>query len=265
MQKKLSKILLIISLIFIFLVPLFLLYLLSISSNWSWPELFPGNFGIKSWLNVFNQTQVKASIWTTIWIGVLVILLNLILALPAAKALAHYDFKGKNLIDTIYLLPILIPSMGIAMGLHFTMIKYGLADSWVGVILIHLVPTLPYSIRIFRTAFEDLGVKWEEQARCLGASEMTVFRTIWLPLILPSIRAVIFLTFIISMSQYLLTVIIGGGKVVTLALVYFPFFNSSNPGAIAVLSIIFALLPLFIMGILELFIRMLFPINKLTP
>ncbi|MDA8236041.1 MAG: ABC transporter permease subunit [Clostridia bacterium] len=190
-------------------------------------------------------------------------MLNLILALPIAKALAHLDFKGKSIIDTVFMLPILIPTMGIAMGLHITMIKYGLADSWVGVVLIHLLPTLPYSIRILRTAFEDLGVKWEEQARSLGASGITLLRTLWLPLILPSIRAIIFLTFIISMSQYILTVIIGGGKVVTLALVYFPYFNSSNPGAIAVLSIIFALLPLLIMGLWELIIRILFPVKKL--
>ena len=214
------------------------------------------------WVSLFEDARLVSALATTIYLGGLVVFLNLLLAIPAAKALAHYDFKWKSEIDVILMLPILVPGLGIAMGLYFLMLKLGLANSLLGVALIHLIPTLPYSIRMFRVGFENLGIRWEEQARSLGIPPRGIIMGIWFPLLLPTIRGVIFLAFIISLSQYILTALIGGGNVLTLAQVYFPYFNSANWPIMVSFTLLFGLLPIGFWLITEFLIYFLNPFAK---
>jgi putative spermidine/putrescine transport system permease protein len=89
-----------------------------------------------------------------------------------------------------------------------------------------------------------------------------VFRTISLPLLLPSIRSTVLLVFVISLSQYMLTALIGGGNVVTLAMIYYPFLSSVNEAVIASFSILFGILPILFLLMVEGFIRLLIPSSK---
>ncbi|MGA9288408.1 MAG: ABC transporter permease, partial [Anaerobacillus sp.] len=95
-----------------------------------------------------------------------------------------------------------------------------------------------------------------EQASVLGAGILVRFMTISLPLLLPSIRSLMLLTFVISLGQYALTAIIGGGTVMTLPLLYYPYFSSSNEAIVAGFSLLFALLPLLFIGALEVMLRL---------
>lgn len=243
----------------IFLIPFIFLLLSSFAYSWRWPDILPQSYSMRSWQILMQEPQLFSSLGITIVIGATVALLNLILALPAAKALSHYQFWGKSAIEGFLMLPILVPALAVAMGIHLTMIRLGLADMWVGVILVHLIPTLPYSLRILRSGYDRLGTKWADQARSLGVYPGRVFWTISLPFLLPSVRSVVLLAFVISISQYVLTLLIGGGNVVTLALIYFPFLTSVDRSVMAAFSVLFALLPLLFLGIVECTIRLLLP------
>ena len=242
-----------------FCLPFAILLLQSFSAGWQWPRLLPGTFSWRAWQSLFREPRMIPAISITLLIGLAVSLINLILGIPAGKGLAHYRFRGKSLVEAVFLLPLLIPTLAVVMGIHIFMIRVGLTNTVWGVILVHVIPTLPYTIRIFRHAFENLGSKWEEQAATLGASQLTIYRTVWLPLLIPSIHSALMLSFVISLSQYALTAIIGGGNVVTLAMVYFPYFQSSNRSVLACFTVIFALLPLsfylLMYSLYKLFIR----------
>lgn len=238
-----------------FIIPILILLLNSFSREWRWPQLIPHSFSLRAWDVVFHDPYLWPAIGITTFIGLLVVLLNIILGLPAARALAFYDFKGKSFIETFLLLPILIPSLAVGMGLLFTAIRLGVADHWSGVVLIHLLPTLPYTIRILRAGWENVGPHYEEAARTIGASAWTAFWTITAPLLFPSVRAVIVLTFVISLSQYVLTALIGGGQVVTLAMIYYPYVTSIDRSVTAALSLLFILLPVVLLLIFEASVR----------
>ncbi len=246
----------------VFVVPFIFLIIMSTAYRWFWPELIPQEFNLYAWRVLAEEPKLATALINTLMLGGLVAILNLILALPAGKALAHYNFLGKSTIETILLLPILIPSLAVAMGIQLTMIRVGLADNLGGVLIVHLLPTLPYSIRIFRAGFENLGIKWEEQALTLGVAPKIIFLTIWLPLLIPSIRGALFLTFVISLSQFALTALIGGGNVVTLAMLYFPLFSSANRSVLAVFSLLFALLPIIFLFVTELALRFILPVHR---
>jgi putative spermidine/putrescine transport system permease protein len=101
-----------------------------------------------------------------------------------------------------------------------------------------------------------------EQAALLGAGRLKVFYTIYFPQLIPSIRSVIFLASTISLSQYLLTALIGGGNVLTLAGLYFPYFSSADDTVIASFSMLFAILPIGIWLLFEGLLRLVTPYQK---
>lgn len=234
-----------------FILPVLLLLLKSVTTGWRFPSFIPDEITFRAWKTVFQDPKIMESLITTAEIAVSVVILNLLIGIPAAKAISHHDFKGKTIIETILFMPILVPVLAVAMGLHLTMIKLGLADQIIGVILIHLLPTLPYSIRMLRAGYDRFGIKWEDQARSLGVSKLKVFWTIHIPMLLPSLRSTILLVFVISLSQYALTAIIGGGLVTTLPMLYYPFFSSADEGMMASFSVLFTLLPILFLFLFE--------------
>jgi putative spermidine/putrescine transport system permease protein len=259
MKKKWISMLTLLFLIILGLLPILFLIVQSLASNYTFPEILPSRFTLQGWKVVMTENRMGQALSNTLIIGGAAVLLNLLLGLPAGKALAFYYFKGKGIIEAIIFLPLLIPMLALAMGLQIVMLKLGLCNSILGVILIHLLPTLPYSIRIYRGGYENIGIKWEEQAKTLGANNLTVFKTIYLPLLLPSIRSGCVLAFVISLSQYVLTALIGGGNVLTLALIYYPYFDSLNKTILAAFSLVFAVLPILFLIVIEIMMAFFIP------
>ncbi|MFC7063657.1 ABC transporter permease subunit [Halobacillus seohaensis] len=245
----------------LFISPALLLLFQSFTAPWRFHTGEKLNFQWTSWNTLFSEPNLlTATIWS-IGIGACVLLINLGIGLTSGKALALYPFKGKSFIESLLLAPILIPVLAVAMGLHLFMIRVGIADTWIGVVVIHLVPTIPYSIRIFHHAYSQLGKDLIEQAELLGASMRKQFLTIELPLLRAAIRSVTFLTIVISLSQYAITSIIGGGQVITLPMIFFPFLDTANTSIMAAFAVWFAIPPL-VMYVLVEGLLLLLPYSK---
>ncbi|MCE5008438.1 MULTISPECIES: ABC transporter permease [Staphylococcus] len=259
---NIKKILFNIIIFILFLFPILILLLQSISQTWR----FQSGNSFTFTLNAFQTFLSKSDIWdsTLISVGIVsgVLILNITIGISAGKALNKLSNKIKPFIEAFLMIPILVPVLAIAMGLHLFMIRIGLADTLIGVIIIHLVPTVPYSIRIFHNAYNQLGTSVLEQSTILGASPWHQFMTIELPLIKPAVRSVTFLTIVISLSQYAVTSIIGGGQIISLPMIFFPFLNTSNTSVLAAFSIWFALIPLVLYIIVEVILLML-PYSKI--
>jgi putative spermidine/putrescine transport system permease protein len=125
------------------------------------------------------------------------------------------------------------------MGIHVAFLRYGLADTMTGVILAHLIPVLPYMALIFSGVFTNYNLDYEQQARTLGARPLQILRHVMLPAIRPGLIVAGLFAFIISWSQYLLTLLIGGGRVITLPVLLFAFANSGDNAITAALSLVF--------------------------
>ncbi len=169
--------------------------------------------------------------------------------LPAGWALGRYRFPGKGLVELAILAPIIVPGLTAAMGIHSVFIGLGLTNTIVGVVLVHLIPTLPYMILISSGIIANHDPLLAEQARSLGASPLRAFVHATVPAIFPGILAGALFVFLVSWSQYLLTLLIGGGRVATLPLVLFSFAASGRndiTGAITVIYIVPGILILLI-------------------
>lgn len=228
-------------LVLLFMIPFIPLIISSFSAGWKWPEVFPHAVNFRAWEYIFSSSSgAMEAAWMSILIAFAVTFINLLLAIPAADALARTDFAGKRIVEGIVYAPLIIPPFVAVMGLHMTFIRLGLTESVIGVILAHISPTLPYMIRALMVSFATLGPQWEEQGRMLGAGRFKRLRYILFPHILPGIVAGASLSILVSMSQYLITFLVGGGQVITLPLILFPFMSGGDLGVGSAYSILFA-------------------------
>jgi putative spermidine/putrescine transport system permease protein len=166
-------------------------------------------------------------------------LLSILIGIPAGRAMGLYRFRGKTLVEFLILAPTIVPVIAVAMGIHVAFIKYGLADTLLGVILVHLIPVTPYMVMIMSSVFANYDPEYEEQARTLGAGPIRTFVHVTFPAILPGVIVGGLFSFIISWSQYVLTLLIGGGRVITLPLLVFSFAGSGDNPITAALSMVF--------------------------
>ena len=137
------------------------------------------------------------------------------------------------------------------MGIQITLIRLGLADTAAGVVLVHTIVAMPYFITILTDVTRAVGVKYEEQAAVLGAGPVRAFFQASLPALLPGVLSSMSMGFILSSSQYFTTLMVGGGRVRTLALVLVPYIQSGDRSLSAIYSVAFAGSALAVFFVLE--------------
>lgn len=243
MMKKNS--LLINSIVFILFVvfialPFLPLALTSVSFGWRWPDVWPEDLSWQAWQYVLAGEDTWRAVGLSLWIALVVTAANIVLAVPAANAFARYRVRGRWLFEAIIFAPIIIPPFVAVMGIHLTFLRLGLTETIFGVVLAHLSPTLPYMVRAVMISYQTLSTDWEDQARMLGAAPLSRFYHVVLPHLLPGIAAGASLSILISLSQYLITFIIGSGQVVTLPILLFPFISGGDPAIASAYSLLYA-------------------------
>jgi putative spermidine/putrescine transport system permease protein len=222
------------------LVPIGVALIGSIASRWFWPALLPAEWTLRAWnYLVTGSGGIGSALATSSALAVVVAALAVVVAVPAARALSLHTFRGKRVVMFALLLPMLAPPLAAAMGLHSVFLRAGLADSFLAVVLVHLIPAVPYATLVLTGTFSGFDPDWEAQARTLGASSWSVWTRITLPAIAPGLALAAILAFVVSWSQYVLTLLIGGGRVLTLPLVLVAFQRGGDEAVAAALSVVF--------------------------
>jgi ABC-type spermidine/putrescine transport system, permease component II len=222
------------------LLPILLLIVYSFAQSWFWPDLRPRHWSARAWSYVLaDDSGVFAAAGVSLAIAAAVAALALVVSIPAARAIAWHEFPGKRWLLFLLLLPVLAPPLAAAMGVHGLFLRYGLTETMAGVILVHLLPAVPYAILMLAGSFSRLDPDLEAQARTLGASPIAVLRYVTLPAIAPGMAVAAAFAFLISWSQYQLTILIGGGRVLTLPLTLVAFQRGGDEAITAALSLLF--------------------------
>jgi len=222
--------------------PLVPLALWSFARGWFFPNLLPKTWTLQAWQYALSDTSgVVQGLWLTVWIALVTTALSILVGIPAGRALGLYRFRGKEIIELVILAPVIVPGIAVVLGIHSVMVGLGLTNTVTGVILVHLVPTLPYMILVMSGIFANFDPAFEAQARSLGATAAKTFWYVTLPAILPGIIVGGLFAFLVSWSQYILTLMIGGGRVVTLPLLLFNFATSGRNDITGAIGMIYIL------------------------
>jgi putative spermidine/putrescine transport system permease protein len=210
-------------------------------------------FSLRWFRAILDYPEFIRAFWTSFWLACLSATLTLLLAVPAALAIARYRFPGREALTTLFMSPLMIPPvvLGIAFLRFFTQI--GLSGSFLGLVLSHMIIILPFALRLVLAASFGADLRIEHAAISLGAGTATVFRRVTLPLIFPGVVSGWILAFINSFDEVSMTVFIASPSTVTLPVRMFLYLQDNIDPLIASISACLIAITALIMIALEWF------------
>lgn len=222
------------------LLPMIPMIMWAFSERWLFPTIIPESLSLRPWQSAFRAgSNVFSALRTSLSIAAVVTFASICIGIPAGRALGLYSFRLKTLAQFFILAPSIIPGLAVTMGIHIVFIRLGLSNTVVGVMLVHLLKTIPYMTIALTGVFANYNPEFEEQARILGANRIKTFFLVTLPAIAPGIITGGLFAFIISWSEYIMTVLVGGGRIITMPLLLFSFVGSGDNGMTSALGMIF--------------------------
>jgi putative spermidine/putrescine transport system permease protein len=222
------------------LVPLIPIIPWSLSQRWFWPQLIPKEWTLDAWRYMLSPaSKVGEAARVGGGIALIATVVSVVIGIPAGRALGLHQFRGKQVVQFLVLAPAIVPGMVSLMGIHVLFIKIGLAGTIAGVVLAHLIGTVPYVTTVLSSVFSNYEPEFEEQARTLGAGPLRTFIHVTFPAILPGVVVAGLFAFIISWGQYITTLLISGGRVITVPLLLFTFAGTRNYPYASALALIF--------------------------
>lgn len=184
------------------------------------PPHLISNFTLNNYKNVFLETAFSSRLINSFIVSFMAVAIGLLLGLPAAYSIARYKFKK---ISFGILISRMIPGISFLIPWFIIYRKIGIIDTYIGLIISHLVLTLPMIIWIMIGFFEDIPNELEEAARIDGCNVWMSFYKIAVPLCRPGIATACILGFIFSWNHFLFALILSGTKTNTLPVIVFQF------------------------------------------
>jgi len=239
-------------LVLLFVLPVVVLVLVSLAPDWRFPNVLPESFSFRSLGYLAgHRTQILGSLFSSLLFSFLTVLTTLFMCLFPAAVFARSNFSGKILLEGLLLAPALVPPMTFAMGLHFLFIKFFLADTMAGVVLILAMFSYPYMFRALVAGFQTMGEDYGICAKNLGAGTLSIMFRVELPLLMPAVIAGGSVVFLVAFSEYFLVFLMGGGSISSFTGTLFPLLNSSNRSLASILTLVFLFLPIVLFLVID--------------
>jgi molybdate transport system permease protein len=207
--------------------------------------------------------------WFPLWLSLRVALIStgiaLVLGLGIAYVLANRDFRGREILDAVVTLPLVLPPT--VLGYYLLVVfgrntALGRVYEWItgsplvftaeAAVLAALFHSAPLLIKSARAAFESVDRSYERAARTLGASEWRVFWYVTVPLALRPIAAAAALAFARSLGDFGVTIMIAGnipGRTQTVAVAIYDAVESGNGSLARILVLIISAIAMVILAL----------------
>jgi putative spermidine/putrescine transport system permease protein len=169
----------------------------------------------------------------------------------AAYGLVRHRRGGQAGLETLLLAPLYVPRVLIGLSLLLALSTIHLTGTFLGMLLAHVLITIPYVIRTVSVSLEGVDPAVEEAARSLGATPVQGFLRVTLPLVRSGLVAGAIFAFIISFSDIYLALFISGPHTVTLPLRMFHFMEWEQTPLIAAVSAVQVILILTLLVVAE--------------
>lgn len=190
---------------------------------------------------------------------------SLVLGVPLAWLLARTEFPGRSLVRAVVTLPMVLPPVVGGAALLFALGRRGIVGEpleeatgfllpfsiW-GVIVANTFVAMPFLVITVEGALAGVDPRYEQAAAGLGASRLTVFRRVTIPMIAPSLRAGIVLAWARALGEFGATVTFAGnlqGRSQTLPLAVFVALGSDRDTAVAISLVLVAVSLVVLVGL----------------
>ncbi len=163
------------------------------------------------WSN-FTGAWVRGNFSTTVFNSVVItfikVPLGLLISAMAAYALSRIRFPGGRPIFLLILFGTMLPFQVMLAPLFTLVNQLGLINTYVGIILPYLAFGVPYQVFILHGFFSEVPKELSEAARVDGASHLTIFRRIFLPISVPVLAALLILDFVATWNEFAMALVI---------------------------------------------------------
>jgi len=242
---------------------LFLIYPLLAVLGASLGDPATGAVTLKPYLKLLASRYYLNSLGNSLTAGLFSMLAATAIGVPLAFCLARIDIPGKTVLMTLAALPLVLPSFVSAYALvllfgHAGVITLALRGiglpigdiyGTAGIVIVFALTLYPYVLMPTIAGFRAIDISVEEAARNLGASRWRVFRTVLLPIVVPSVLAGALLVFIETLENFGVPSVLAEDRPF-LSIDIFKLFageSDSNPAAAGALSMLLVGISLIIL------------------
>ncbi len=188
--------------------------------NYQWNE-----FSLQGWLHPFDWPGLPDAIKTSLLIAFLSTIGSTILGTFIGLALTRYSFKGRGVINGLIFLPMATPEIVMGASLLTLFVSAGLQGGILNgiapkgllfplgfstILIAHIMFNISFVVVTVKARIAGLDRRLEEAAMDLGADELTTFRKVTFPLILPGVLAAGLLAFSLSIDDFIITSFVSG-------------------------------------------------------
>ncbi|MGD8190615.1 ABC transporter permease [Brevibacillus ginsengisoli] len=211
----------------------------------------PEGFSWQWYSMILDRPEFVESFWFSLQLAVISAVLATVIGTLAAFAISKYKFRGSRFINSLLLSPLTVPSLiiGIAALLFFT--RVGLAGTFTGLLLAHVLISIPYVVRLVLTGLTSFDFTLEKAGYMLGASPLRVFWDVTLPLLRPAIISGMIFSFLTSFDNVTISLFLVAPDTTTLPLAIFSYMQETLDPLVASISSVVILLSLLFILLLE--------------
>jgi multiple sugar transport system permease protein len=164
-------------------------------------DQFPKSFNFASYASAFRRSDMLRWLGNSLFVAITATLLSLAVSAPAAFALTRLRFSGARFGSTVLILSYAVPSIMLAVPLFVLLVRLGLNNSFLGLILVHVTFTIPFTSWVLQDFYRSIPIDLEEAGYVDGASLLRVLWHVVLPLSVPGLLAAGAYAFLINTSD----------------------------------------------------------------
>ena len=149
----------------------------------------PQGYTLRWFAHIFDQNNFVSGFVTSLQVGIAAMIGGLALGVPASLVLSRRIFPGREALNTLLLLPLVVPGIVAGTAIYVFQIEVELATAWpllgsrAGLVMAHIMITIPWTVRLLTASLSGFDRSIEEAAQNLGATPMQALLKVTLPVI----------------------------------------------------------------------------------
>jgi spermidine/putrescine transport system permease protein len=163
------------------------------------------SFTLEYWENAFGQPAVNDSMVTSLQLATVSMIISTAIGTLMAMALVRHQFFGRRATNLLIILPMATPEIVIGAALLSLFITYNLDLGFTSLFIAHVMFSISFVVVVVRSRLIGFDRSIEEAAADLGATPLTTFRLVTLPLLAPGIVAAALLAFALSLDDFVIS------------------------------------------------------------
>ena len=234
--------------LFLLIVPSLVVIPMSFSAS-QYLEFPPREWSLRWYENYFFSWKVEngfndwmQATWTSVKVAVLTIVVAVPAGTMAAYGLINGNSRASKILFPIFISPIMVPNILVAIGLFYFFVQLKLVGSVLGLVLGHSLVAMPLVLIIVLSALKNYDMNQEKVARSLGATRFRAFKEITLPQIKFSLISASLIAFLTSFDEVIISLFVAGGDNSTITRSMFLALRDQIDPTIAAISTILILI-----------------------